>query len=100
MGESGVNENGVAKLNHRLAVLALGGIFFAAIQILLLAYIGIPRATRAQGCEKRASQQQKDGNRATHIRFSNCGRGDEATAFIRKHLIILQGNRGKQLLES
>ena len=72
LGKTGIDLNRVQILDGGLAVLAFGRILLAAVQILLLAHIGIARTGCQQTREDAARQQQTYGNRTTHIAFSDC----------------------------
>ena len=56
LGEAGVDLDGIAILDFRLAVLALGKIFFAAVEVFLLAHVGITGTADKRNKQKRAGQ--------------------------------------------
>src|ERR1035441_4832351 len=58
-------------------------VFFAAIEIFLLADVGITGAACKRHGHQSTSQQQTDRNGATHIGFSNCGYREHTSTLIR-----------------
>ncbi len=83
LGEAGIDLNGIGVLNGRFAVLARSEVFFAAIEIFLLADVGITGAACKRHGHQSTSQQQTDRNGATHIGFSNCGYREHTSTLIR-----------------
>ncbi len=66
LGEARIELEGVAVLDFRLAVLAIGEVLFTTVEVFLLADAGIARTAGQGSEEKRASHQHTDGNGATH----------------------------------
>ena len=82
LGKAGVDLDGIAILDFRLAVFALGEIFFAAVEVLLLAHVRITGTTERRD-EKRTSQKQTHGNETTHMGLSSFGWARHTKAYLR-----------------
>src|SRR5271165_7639335 len=63
IGVAGINLDGVYKLNRRLAILAFFEVALAAVKILLLAHVGIARASRKRSGDKSENQNKSETDR-------------------------------------
>src|SRR4029077_17693609 len=88
LGEAGVDLNGVGVLNGRLTVLALGKVFFTALEEFLLAHVGIAGTSGHAGGEERANQQQTNDNGTTHRVSPNCEPGGDRHGRVERFIIL------------